>query len=86
MDFEVAAGFAISLEVLTSWFIACIGEGFFDEIGGGGEVVVLPDVSFADLGGEDFHIAFEPVAEGDLVGGQGRKAAFITFSRYFEHN
>ena len=54
-------------------FIACIGEGFFNEVGGGGEAVVTPDVTLADSGGEGFNIAAELVAQFELLRGQGRQ-------------
>jgi len=67
-DFDIAAGFALYEIVLSVDFVAGFGEGGFQEIGCGGEFLVVPDVSLADLDGESAYIAEELCSQRGLGG------------------
>jgi hypothetical protein len=73
--FEVRAGFAFCLVVLSVGGAVGVGEGGFDVVGGGGEVMIVPDVFLADVGGEGVDVAAELSAECELLIGERRKWA-----------
>ena len=84
-DFEISAGFVLHLVILSVDFIAGLGQGGFQEIGCGGEFLVIPDVSLTDLYGESAYVAEEFCSQRSLRGGERWKLSCVTFSRHFEH-
>jgi hypothetical protein len=86
LGFEIRAGFVLHLVVLSVDFVACFDEGGFQKIGCGGEFLVIPDVSLADLHGESAYVAEELCSQRGLGGGERWKLACVTFSGHFDHS
>lgn len=86
LGFEVGAGFVFCFVVLSVDFVSCFGQGCFYELGGGGQVLIFPDVSLAYLAGEGLYILSELVSQSDLCIVKRRNFTGVTFSGHFYHN
>ena len=67
-DFDIAAGFALYEIILSVDSAGGLGERGFQEVGSGGEVAVVPDVSLADSACKNFYVAEQFVPQQKLRG------------------